>query len=898
MLDIDKAIYDTNTNICKNISKYDVSERGFISQNILGQIRNFVEYVIQKVVMREDTSPNSYEDKEEAIRIISSYGQYRFLSRFHDLLQKSVSHYTLDEDGSERLMLKYYEYLLRIRDFLLAKFGMSVLQNLEDFPLNADAGLSEYYEKISLKIDCAKLEKSGYKFDDKFYIQKIKPFFVKGKVYYEVTFNVANDWSSKIDRIIAFTSLEISDFYSVKLSIREDTIEIMNRSMPIKIITNWQVSIRPCEINNFARIVDNNIKVYSGHKEYIELMDFLTLTKMSLSELIKSPSALYESVKTKVLNQAKVSSIFNTLDTCRNHYLSNLPGSNVLLYLLHKLNNVVVKSQYSSSKCDRLSGLLLNYGCIPFDKTPFAASLIYHNPRLRDLLNCIDTKGREGELVARAVRRNAERNGILFTPISELACFENIEVSISCYNNSLYYKHKNRIIKKYSDYIYLAEFADDSATIISKLSDLSKCGISGYRASVESWMRGYDVDCSEKADAIRGMFEDSSVALIYGSAGTGKTTLIKHIANFFSEKDKMFIANTHPAVENLRRKVKTINSEFKTINSFLSDSNMHMACDVLIIDECSTVSNRDMINILERSSFKLLILVGDVYQIESIVFGNWFSIAQAFVPQKAKVELTRPYRTKNDALLNVWNRVRTLDDAMLEPMVKNHYSQNLDESIFQNDDEDEIILCLNYDGLYGINNINRFLQGNNPSQAIEWGIATYKVGDPVLFNESNRFAPLIYNNMKGVIAGIKVEKGRIWFEIELEIAINEWDAERYGFEFVNISPKGNSIIGFWVDKNPVSDDDDDSYNSVIPFQVAYAISIHKAQGLEYNSVKLVITNEVEELITHNVFYTAITRAKEKLKIYWTAETEHKILTALKKRNFNKDIALLKKLYNL
>ena len=71
-------------------------------------------------------------------------------------------------------------------------------------------------------------------------------------------------------------------------------------------------------------------------------------------------------------------------------------------------------------------------------------------------------------------------------------------------------------------------------------------------------------------------------------------------------------------------------------------------------------------------------------------------------------------------------------------------------------------------------------------------------------------------------------------------------------------------------------DEEDSETNV-PFQIAYAVSIHKAQGLEYNSVKIVITKEVDELITHNIFYTAITRAKENLKVYWTAESQQKIL---------------------
>lgn len=80
---------------------------------------------------------------------------------------------------------------------------------------------------------------------------------------------------------------------------------------------------------------------------------------------------------------------------------------------------------------------------------------------------------------------------------------------------------------------------------------------------------------------------------------------------------------------------------------------------------------------------------------------------------------------------------------------------------------------------------------------------------------------------------------------------------------------------------------------VVPFQVAYAVSIHKAQGLEYNSVKIVITDEVEELVTHNIFYTAITRARKTLKIYWTPEVEEKVLNRIRPRDIGKDVNILK-----
>jgi ATP-dependent exoDNAse (exonuclease V) alpha subunit len=76
------------------------------------------------------------------------------------------------------------------------------------------------------------------------------------------------------------------------------------------------------------------------------------------------------------------------------------------------------------------------------------------------------------------------------------------------------------------------------------------------------------------------------------------------------------------------------------------------------------------------------------------------------------------------------------------------------------------------------------------------------------------------------------------------------------------------------------------------------VSIHKAQGLEYSSVKIVITDEIEEAVTHNVFYTAITRAMDTLKIYWTPEVEKKILSSLEHKINRRDVALLSAKYGL
>ena len=101
-----------------------------------------------------------------------------------------------------------------------------------------------------------------------------------------------------------------------------------------------------------------------------------------------------------------------------------------------------------------------------------------------------------------------------------------------------------------------------------------------------------------------------------------------------------------------------------------------------------------------------------------------------------------------------------------------------------------------------------------------------------------------------------------------------------------------STVRFSVYEMSNSDDDDDSLNITVPFQVAYAVSIHKAQGLEYDSVKVVITDANEEDITHSIFYTAITRTRDRLKIFWTPETQHKVIARLQRVSKKKDVALL------
>ena len=135
---------------------------------------------------------------------------------------------------------------------------------------------------------------------------------------------------------------------------------------------------------------------------------------------------------------------------------------------------------------------------------------------------------------------------------------------------------------------------------------------------------------------------------------------------------------------------------------------------------------------------------------------------------------------------------------------------------------------------------------------------------------------------------------RIRFDIEIPKLVFERDTYGTGLDLLeNNEEEETSLIRFYVYKLKSADEEGDDFRTIVPFQVAYAVSIHKAQGLEFESVKIVVTDEVEELVTHNVFYTAITRAREKLKIYWTPEVEEKVINRIKPRDISKDVEILK-----
>ena len=152
MPSIDESIRKIDNVICRHLDEIENNSRGAISQDILEQLTKFVNHVMLKFYANGREIPITAENIAKATEFAQINSELYTLYKFHNYLEVVTTQYTLDEDGSERLMLKYYQYLLEAKNLIWHYFGIEVLHNLEKFPLHLDDTLQEYYKKISEKI--------------------------------------------------------------------------------------------------------------------------------------------------------------------------------------------------------------------------------------------------------------------------------------------------------------------------------------------------------------------------------------------------------------------------------------------------------------------------------------------------------------------------------------------------------------------------------------------------------------------------------------------------------------------------------------------------------------------------------------------------------------------------
>lgn len=884
---IERKLLNVDSKICSLFDEIENHDREWVSDMVIQFLRTFVEHVIARVYA-DDFPERKVVIGQTNIQNYNSYikqsGKYPYLKELLESLNKSVSHFVPEGDGAERLMLMYYANLLQIKRMMKERFGLNLLSNIRSFPVDMDKSLDDYYVAISnCLFDIAKEQIYDIP-NERYYVLGSKPVIVGENVLYEITLSLARGNISKVDRFIVFSKDNISDNYAIQAVLQSRKVGVNGFSMPVQFMVAYRISIRPCELEKIAWVGGEDITIKSGSKVYIAIMNNINITGRTLLEELVSREEDFclwsEKVNLK-LNEG----LERAIKRLRAVLIENEPGANVVRYLLTFLRNDIIKDQLSERSNNWLSYLYLKNESKPFDDMPFATSLKNHNTSLSHLLKCIDTDGREHEFLARNVNEAAYENNTLYLELEEdnsNYCIELVETFNG--NLSQTTRQQQRRIGNFGKTLCIEYYVEQTKEIIQKLKDYSAEGIEHYSEAMTEWIANrLDIDDEVKREILRKLFANSKVGIIYGAAGTGKTRVIEYITEYFWNQNILFLANTNTAMDNLRRRTGTRHT-YSTIYSYLK-SGIWSEFDLIVIDECSMVSNKDMHKILEKANYGALLLVGDVYQIESIEFGNWFNFARYFLDKDSVHELTTPYRAKdNTSLIDIWNSVRTYEESMFLKMQNMNVIEDLSDEIFIRKSKDEIILCLGYNGIYGINNINRIMQGNNPSEAIEWGVWTYKVGDPIVFTETRRFENILYNNLKGTIVGIEKEEEHIKFIIELERHFEEYEFSMYDIDFVNQTENDNTIVSFYVDKSKERDEDEDNQREIVPFQIAYAVSIHKAQGLEYDSVKVVITKDIEERISHSIFYTAITRAKENLKIYMSGEIQKNLVDRFIKDN--------------
>ena len=888
---IEKNIYNIDSKICGIIDDYKIlHDSQKVADYVIQFLRTYLETIAARIYAYENPdkpTPIRGKDKwyTQYIKALKETNEYGYIWMFHHSLQIVTSHYVPAEDGAVRFMEGHINLLYQLRNHMREMFGLNLMENLEDYPQERNEELNPYYRKIYNSLREIQVEESAEHTKDRYYIMRKKYRFVDGRGFFEYTLAYAQEEITKFDRFVVYSFSDIPDNYSIQCDFAHTSVDFNGIDIDIKCLVAWTVSIRPCELEKIAAIAGYEVTVRSYNTFYRAMMKFLSKKGMNLLDILLADENDYDiySEQVQIGQTSKFAEVFNKL---RDIIINDKSGCNIIRYLISFLRNDVIRDQLADCPNNRLSYLYLKNEAIPFDEMPYASSLYKHNVTTSRLHRCLDIDDCEHQYLSAIVNSEAYDSNTLYVAIDEKS-LDYYLYEKDIFNKSLYKSEKQQLrrIESFFNYLYVKNYFELTKAIIGKLQQYTSEGVRDYLQTINGKKEVIErIDDNEKKKIVSNIFKHSRLGMIYGAAGTGKTKVAEHIAKIFDDKNILLLANTNAAKNNLQDRINNAFCDCYTVHDYIKNKNSNKIYDLVIVDECSTVCNEDILQLFEKCNSEAYLLLGDIHQIEAIKFGNWFNFARYFIEKNSVYELSIPYRAKNNnTLLDMWSYVRHYDENMFERLQANGYISILDESIFEKT-EDEIILCLGYDGLYGVNNINRYMQKVNPSNPVEWGNWVYKVGDKVLFNDNKRFGSVLYNNLKGTIVTIDRKDEEIVFQIQIDKKISDRDIFYTDLKLHDCACEGKSIVEFSVKKRIEKDSDTDYSEQVVPFQIAYAVSIHKAQGLEYKSVKVVITEDVDEQISHNIFYTAITRTTDKLKIYLSKETQKKLATKFVESN--------------
>jgi len=888
-------ILNATTHIDRCISRIQNDPDGRLEQatNISNSIRQLAEHCICLVYERDSKIPFDYASGSSAYVYFHERAKqhacshYPFLFHIHERFQGFCSHNSNFDDENLRTLIGEFENLVQIKVFLKSDFQLDVLQELYQFPLDMDQTFASYYRTIFKAIDTAPFDAPADK--DYYYVQSQRLIYLDGRKLFEITVYPVMSQRSPTNRIIVFSETEILTFYAVQLELVQTQIALFDSTVAIHFLKKWSVSIRPCELNDFDELMGIPSNHNRSHAGYAELMGFITASFWTIPDIVRLSDDEFYKLTDNIFKQNHKKTACRTLERLHKIVQSRQRGSNVLLYLSSSMNDELISSQHPRNPLwypdDNVGGgLYLSCGTLTFDRRPFTGKLIDHRPPFSLLIRCFDPQKHQDELFARGLETYSNETGRIYLNCATGDLVE-CETHKTQYNRLVSSSMTENRIGSVGEYYFLRSNESSTHSILSIISEKAKIGDPNYAAKASKYLTVQNIEDEKKRLFISNAFSNSSIAFLCGRAGTGKSTAISYLCKMLGDESVLVLAQTKPALDRLKRVITGSNVVFSTIEKATLCKH---DISLLVIDESSVVSNRDLNLVFQKNKFKKAVFAGDQYQLQSIEFGNWFVLGMK-VFHAQTYELETEYRGGNYARLKkFWSAVRSGGQNIESALSELRASRPLDKDVFKRGSDDEIVLCLNYNGLYGINCINDYLQSANPNVPYKINHKTFKAGDPILFIDTARFGSVLYNNLKGKIKNITPTNGGLSFRLLVNLDLRHINHPYFVFHGYK---DGVSEIEITVLSSAGSDDKAGRQNYIVPFQLAYAVSIHKAQGLEFDSVKIVIANDVEERITSNIFYTAITRSKKELTIYWTPESQRSILANLNRSSLDDDYKL-------
>ncbi len=367
---------------------------------------------------------------------------------------------------------------------------------------------------------------------------------------------------------------------------------------------------------------------------------------------------------------------------------------------------------------------------------------------------------------------------------------------------------------------------------------------------------------------------DNGIEIITGGPGTGKTTIIKCILEIF-DRGGQKVLMAAPTGRAAKRMSEATGRESKTIHRLIDlgvasedeevlfDEDQTLNCDVVIIDEASMIDVMLMSNLLKSIKPRTrLILVGDVDQLPSVGSGR---VLEDLIESTAfkVVKLSYIYRQGKESYITTnAHRINTGEMPMLNAkdsdfffITGDHNEDSLEKLVDLvlnrlpkfNKNWDKVkdfqVLTPMRKGELGVYNLNLVLQKVLNPQRKKYDFTQFQVGDKVMQTKNNYM--IKWKKIKRVHGEPPEGQGIFNGDIGYVKSIDDED----------------NVVSVIFDEDKIVEFDAQELEDL---ELAYAVTIHKSQGSEFKVVLIPLFMGPPLLMSRNLIYTAVTRAKELL----------------------------------